>query len=95
MSRACYNPTEAPKLWQRMAEAQHERVPDGKTSTVHLSEFVSTHPSYGPVLCCNCLELMSVCVRHERRFRDLQGWMDEAMTERNKHCAHLHRSGYM
>jgi predicted Zn-dependent protease len=38
MSRACFDPNEAPKLWQRMAEAAGE----GKQP----AEFMSTHPSH-------------------------------------------------
>jgi len=36
MSRACYDPREAPKLWQRMKEASGGNTP---------SEFASTHPA--------------------------------------------------
>jgi metalloendopeptidase OMA1, mitochondrial len=35
LARACYDPTEAPKLWQRMSAAGGQRPP----------EFMSTHPS--------------------------------------------------
>ncbi len=36
MARACYNPEEAPKLWERMAKASSGRAP---------AEFMSTHPN--------------------------------------------------
>lgn len=36
MSRACYDPREAPKLWERMKEASGGKTPQ---------EFASTHPS--------------------------------------------------
>ncbi|MBL7662049.1 M48 family metallopeptidase [bacterium] len=36
VARACFNPEEAPKLWERMAAAQKSQKP---------AEFMSTHPS--------------------------------------------------
>ncbi len=36
VARACFDPTEAPKLWERMAEASHGQP----------AEFMSTHPSH-------------------------------------------------
>ena len=36
VARACFNPEEAPKLWERMAEASAGRAP---------AEFMSTHPN--------------------------------------------------
>ena len=37
MARACFDPTEAPKLWERMGQASQGKQP---------SEFMSTHPSH-------------------------------------------------
>ncbi len=37
LARACFDPTEAPRLWQRMGRASAGRAP---------SEFMSTHPSH-------------------------------------------------
>ena len=37
MARACFDPTEAPRLWERMAEASQGKQP---------AEFMSTHPSH-------------------------------------------------
>jgi predicted Zn-dependent protease len=36
-ARACFDPTEAPRLWERMGQASSGRAP---------SEFMSTHPSH-------------------------------------------------
>ncbi len=38
MSRACFDPNEAPKFWQRMTKAS--------SSDAQLAEFMSTHPSH-------------------------------------------------
>lgn len=37
VARACFDPTEAPRLWERMAEASQGKQP---------AEFISTHPSH-------------------------------------------------
>jgi predicted Zn-dependent protease len=36
-ARACFDPTEAPRLWERMGQASSGRAP---------AEFMSTHPSH-------------------------------------------------
>ena len=38
VARACFDPTEAPKLWERMGEMSQGRQP---------AEFMSTHPNHG------------------------------------------------
>ena len=37
LARACFDPAEAPQLWERMGEASAGRTP---------AEFMSTHPSH-------------------------------------------------
>ena len=37
VARACFDPTEAPRLWERMGQASSGRAP---------AEFMSTHPSH-------------------------------------------------
>lgn len=57
MTMAGYDPSLAPKFWERMSSMS------GGGST---PEFLSTHPS------------------HDTRIKDLQGWIPEALTYKNK-----------
>lgn len=60
LARACFDPREAPKFWQRMQQATQR---SGRPP-----EFASTHPT------------------DERRIRQLEQWMPEALAEREKFC---------